>query len=84
MTVQEAIMELKGIRPRGGIIPQKRAEAIDVAVWALGKQIQKKPNEEQKDSVEASIPRCPCCYSMFIERYCAKCGQAIDWSVEEC
>lgn len=38
MTEIEAIKELHEIRPRGGIIPQKRAEAIDVAINALEKQ----------------------------------------------
>lgn len=35
MTEQEAIRELHFIRPIGGIIPQKRAEALDVAIKAL-------------------------------------------------
>ena len=35
MIESEAIKELHGIRPRGGIIPQKRAEALDVAIQAL-------------------------------------------------
>lgn len=35
MTESEAIKELHKIRPRCGIIPQKRAEAIDVAINAL-------------------------------------------------
>lgn len=35
MTENEAIKELHGIRPRGSIIPQKRAEALDVAIQAL-------------------------------------------------
>ena len=35
MTSSEAIKELHKIRPRGGIIPQKRAEALDVATKAL-------------------------------------------------
>lgn len=35
MKESEAIKELHGIRPRGGIIPQKRAEALDVAIQAL-------------------------------------------------
>ena len=35
MTVSEAIKELHKIRPRGGIIPQKRAEALDIAIQAL-------------------------------------------------
>ena len=38
MTESEAIKELHGIRPRGGIIPQKRAEAIDMAINALENQ----------------------------------------------
>lgn len=38
MTESEAIKELHEIRPRGGIIPQKRAEALDVAIQALEKQ----------------------------------------------
>ena len=38
MTESEAIKEGHGITPRCGIIPQKRAEAIDVAIKALEKQ----------------------------------------------
>lgn len=38
MDVREAINELHNIRPRGGIIPQKRAEAIDIAIEAMEKQ----------------------------------------------
>ena len=35
MTESEVIKELHKIRPRGGIIPQKRAEALDVEIQAL-------------------------------------------------
>ena len=35
MTENEAIEELHRIRPYGGIIPQRRAEALDVAIKAL-------------------------------------------------
>lgn len=35
MTASEAIKELHKIRPRCGIIPQERAEALDVAIQAL-------------------------------------------------
>ena len=38
MTENEAIKELHKIRPRGGIIPLKRAEAIDMAINALENQ----------------------------------------------
>ena len=40
MTESEAIKELHKIRPGGGIIPQKRAEALDVAIQAL-EEVQK-------------------------------------------
>ena len=38
MTESEAIKELYKIRPIGGIIPQKRAESIDMAINALENQ----------------------------------------------
>ena len=38
MTEIEAIKELRNIRPKYGIIPQKRAEAIDIAIKALEKE----------------------------------------------
>ena len=62
---------------------EQEKEALTMAIADMEKQIPKKPNEEQKDCVEATIPRCPNCHSMFIEKYCAKCGQAIDWSEED-
>ena len=40
MTESEAIKELHKIRPRGGIIPQKRAESLDLAIKELEKQIE--------------------------------------------
>lgn len=43
MEESEAIKELHEIRPIGGIIPQKRAEAIDAAIDALKKQIPIEP-----------------------------------------
>ena len=54
MTESEAIKELHKIRPRGGIIPQKRAEAIDVAINALEKQI-----EMEKYCDENGCDDCP-------------------------
>ena len=49
MTEFEAIKELHKIRPRGGIIPQKRAEAIDMAINALEKQIEVKKYCDEND-----------------------------------
>lgn len=89
MEESEAIRELHKIRPRGGIIPQKRAEALDVAIQALEKQIPKKPIENDTNSFD-----CPCCkydlktdtgnpFGDYFLSYCDNCGQKIDWSDEE-
>lgn len=94
MTESEAIKELHEIRPRGGIIPQKRAEALDVAIQALEKQIPKKPI---RHAVWEDF-KCPACGSTEIRpydteyreydkdcefEYCSDCGQKLDWSDEE-
>ena len=95
MTESEAIKELHEIRPRGGIIPQKRAEAIDVAINALEKQVAKKPRKT--DSYRGVLKRvyayvCPTCGNVCLEKYmnerqntmfCWNCGQKLDWSDEE-
>lgn len=62
----EAIKELHNIRPRGGIIPQKRAEALDVAIKVLKKQIPKKVRYEdvgyeQYGNVNVYACICPSC-----------------------
>lgn len=71
MTESEAIRELHGIRPRGGIIPQKRAEALDVAIQALEKQIPKKPNKTIDSSwgVKKEAHTCPVCDCDLTEVY---------------
>lgn len=81
MTENEAIKELHNIRPRGGIIPQKRVEALDVAIQALEKQIPKKPDFTE----DKEFALCPCCNGKGLlnkQKYCDNCGQKIDldWS----
>lgn len=91
MTESEAIKELHAIRPRGGIIPQKRAEAVDVAIQALEKQIPKNPYHiSQVDDNDNANVECPACHATTdyavnaIKRgHCWKCGQLLDWSDEE-
>lgn len=66
MTESEAIKELHKIRPRGGIIPQKRAEALDVAIQALEKQMPMKVRYEdvgyeQYGNVNVYACICPSC-----------------------
>lgn len=94
MEDSEAIKELHGIRPRGGIIPQKRAEALDVAIQALEEQIPKKPIMKKyfKDMEEEYLC-CPTCGEILTDRipadnktfyfHCMNCGQKFDWSDEE-
>ena len=89
MTESEAIKELHEIRPRGGIIPQKRAEAIDMAIKALEKQIPKKPipvdYKKYMDTVKNALFLkgaywCPNCkHVVKCGTYCRDCGQKLDW-----
>lgn len=94
MTESEAIKELHEIRPRGGIIPQKRAEAIYVAINALEKQIPKKLEYEADGYADGELvydyAKCPICGHDFEYgindwgcEYCSDCGQKLDWSDEE-
>ena len=85
MTEIEAIRELHNIRPRGSIIPQKRAEALDVAIKALEKQIPKKPSEMQPaNKLTNGYYGCPICKNVvgiddIQDDYCPTCGQKLDW-----
>lgn len=84
MTESEAIKELHKIRPRGGIIPQKRAEALDVAIQALEKQMPKKPIKSEKQVVRyVNTYYCPICNlgitGTNIAKWCYHCGQKLDW-----
>lgn len=94
MTESEAIKELHEIRPRGGIIPQKRAEAIDVAINALEKQIAKKPiMKPYFDDIEEEYLCCPTCGEILTDRipmdnkdfyfHCLNCGQKFNWESDE-
>uniref|UniRef100_UPI004029AC9E hypothetical protein n=1 Tax=Lachnospira sp. TaxID=2049031 RepID=UPI004029AC9E len=88
MEESEAIRELHKIRPRGGIIPEKRAEALDVAIQALEKQIPMKPIKGEKQVVRyVNTYYCPTCElgitGTNIAKWCYHCGQKLDWSDEE-
>ena len=89
MEESEAIRELHKIRPRGGIIPQKRAEALDVAIQALEKQMPQLPTYEGDGYSDGQLVYdtwvCPCCgrsYELDYDDYdyCPNCGQNLDWS----
>ena len=91
MTESEAIKELHRIRPRGSIIPQKRAEAIDMAIKAVEKQIPKKVKIQQWIDTKCESGYCfsksyeDGYYSVPYENmtnYCTNCGQKLDWGTE--
>ena len=63
--------------------------AEEMAIEALEKQIPKKPVEGNPDDFwESGNDYCPICgFAVRVEeykdKYCSKCGQAIDWSEGE-
>ena len=81
MNIDEAIKELHRIRPRGGIIPQRRAEALDVAIQALENQIKindafNKWEEDTKECENVAERYADC-----DEFVCSKCGiHLVDWT----
>lgn len=86
MNEQEAIkaIRLDGIQMEGKAVRMLEFyEGLVMAEEALERQVPKKVNKETKDSYGNVIPRCPSCSKMFVEDYCSKCGQKIDWTVEE-
>ena len=85
MTPEEAIDIMKcTIGEVRWSYPIDYAEAIEIAIEALEKQIKKKPRE----AVQSGFFWCPACskaIKMRIEgskiniSYCPFCGQALDW-----
>ena len=82
MTNREAISVLESINAKTDyylINDDARAEAIDIAISALEKQIPQKP----KMPLDAYWV-CPTCGSKVEHpfEHCMRCGQAIDWEEE--
>ena len=85
MTESEAIKELHKIRPRGGIIPQKRAEAINAAINALEEIEQYKTLgtvEELRFAKEKQIPKKVNLrhirkYDGYDDGECPNCGMSV-------
>ena len=79
MTVQEAIMIIEAIPECiWKLMSNTETEAIEMAIKALKKQMDKKPIWEDGLIVFA---KCPICKELLDLRvnYCDHCGQAIDW-----
>ena len=74
MTVNEALKFMILFRNEWDVNSKtKNAEALDVAIEALEKQIPKEPIYQLEHE------KCPACGSFLIETYCTRCGQKIDW-----
>lgn len=90
MTESEAIKELHSIRPRGGIIPQKRAEALDVAIQALEEVQQYRAigtPEECRAAVEKQTDEKPTAVLGTFggkEYECKNCGSDVCYGDEYC
>lgn len=88
MKPEEAIEELRKLRPRGGIIPQKRAEMIDFAISAL-KEIQQYREigtvEECREAAEKQNQKPLDFYgdSEDGKLLCPSCGNDL-WELKEC
>ena len=66
--------------------PQKIKEALYMAIEDMEKQIPKKPMEVITDDNEFICIICPSCQEISVEfndRFCRRCGQALDWSEED-
>lgn len=70
----------------------ERRCAYQLAMQALEKQIAKKPIDTSKNPKEWHIMSCPSCgrafwnsgqFMRYMPKWCEKCGQHIDWTVEE-
>lgn len=88
MTNGEALEQIKqNIWFKGNLLKKHKElrdykEAVDIAMQALEKQIQKPVVLSTVD-----YPRCPVCRRYVCidieEMYCSACGQALDWEGEE-
>lgn len=95
MTEQEAIKYLQITKncAENGNVGELQKQMCDMAIFALEKQIPKKPTYEGDgyDPEGALIYDewiCPCCskrYEVDYDEYdfCPNCGQAIDMNIEE-
>ena len=63
-------------------------EKLDMCIEALEKQIARKPKKIEVEGYRyTDTYRCPTCEGNFsgtgIAYYCYRCGQKLDWSVED-
>lgn len=80
MTHEEAIKGLKNLFSEYELdLPYTDSlEILHLSIEAIEKQIPKKPDDYYEDSLD---DECAVCGTIIFERdrYCPRCGQAIDW-----
>lgn len=57
--------------------------ACDRAIWALEKQIAKKPVKHDNCENKCASYRCPNCFELVSGKYCEECGQHLKWEESE-
>lgn len=95
MTKEEALKLLGESQIRGVALKDSKlplAEAVDMAIVALGKQIPKPPKQDYDEAKNLTYYTCPTCGEdvitfipenrMTIKEHHCRCGQAILWSEE--
>lgn len=88
MTSEEAITTLElAISEVEWNYPLDISVALETAMEALKKQIPRKPILDTTFPSGVKWWRCPVCAYNNIEtndRFCYRCGQALDWGEDEC
>jgi len=98
MKPEEAIQAVKEVTGMSLPWNDRHYEALQMALSALEKQIPKKPGYTKLmykcngEDIEINHPECPYCRTHgFLlwdaaipvdDKYCKRCGQAIDWEEE--
>ena len=82
MTIEEAIIDI-----RENIQPIIGGKSLDIAIYALEKQIPKKPILDTIFPSGVKWWRCPVCNKIIVgcianrpQKYCSNCGQALDFN----
>lgn len=79
MTREEAAKTLTELRRLPLLLTEKEAEAVDIALESLDKQIPKKPELVPIKENTRHTWKCPTCGGYEILKFCQHCGQKISW-----
>lgn len=77
MTIEEAIKDIKE-----NIQPSVGGKSLEMAIEALEKQMPYKIVNRGDENEKYGHCKCGA-FAVDIHKYCPKCGQSIDWSVED-